>query len=56
MEFKGPNRAGPGRSSRNGPGRRNHKETTTMTDLIFIGVIVAFFIVAGLYAAFCEKL
>ena len=27
-----------------------------MADLIFIGVIVAFFVLAGLYAGFCEKL
>jgi len=27
-----------------------------MTDLIFIGIVVAFFLVAGLYAGFCEKL
>ncbi len=56
MECNGPNRPAPGRS---GPKRSecgNHKETKTMTDLIFIGVIVAFFIVAALYAAFCEKL
>jgi len=27
-----------------------------MSDLIFAGVIVLFFIVGGLYAGFCEKL
>jgi len=27
-----------------------------MSDLIFAGVIVLFFIVSGLYAGFCEKL
>jgi hypothetical protein len=56
MECNGPNRAGPARSSPQRPERGNHKENTTMPDLIFIGVIVVFFIVAGLYAAFCEKL
>jgi hypothetical protein len=56
MECKGPNRPGPGRSSQKRPERGNHKETTSMSDLIFIGVIVAFFVIAGLYAAFCEKL
>jgi hypothetical protein len=59
MNFNGPNRPGPGRSSQNRPQRATHKENTSMpelTDLIFIGVIVAFFVIAGLYAAFCEKL
>jgi hypothetical protein len=27
-----------------------------MTDLIFIGVMVAFFVASGLYVGFCEKL
>jgi hypothetical protein len=27
-----------------------------MTDFIYIGVIVLFFIVSGLYVRFCEKL
>jgi len=27
-----------------------------MMDLIFIGVIVAFFVVSGWYVRFCEKL
>ncbi|MDB6129849.1 MAG: hypothetical protein JWM04_956 [Verrucomicrobiales bacterium] len=27
-----------------------------MNDLIFVGVIVAFFIFSGLYVRFCEKL
>jgi len=27
-----------------------------MTDLIYIGVIVLFFVVSGLYVRFCEKL
>jgi len=27
-----------------------------MSDLIFVGVIVAFFVIGGLYATFCEKL
>ena len=56
MECKGPNLPAPGRSSSQRPECGSHKETKIMTDLIFIGVIVAFFIVAGLYAAFCEKL
>ncbi len=29
---------------------------TCMTDLIYIGVIVLFFVVSGLYVRFCEKL
>jgi uncharacterized membrane protein (DUF485 family) len=28
----------------------------SMTDLIYIGVIVLFFVVSGLYVRFCEKL
>ena len=28
----------------------------TMSDLIFVAVIVLFFIVSGLYVRFCEKL
>jgi len=27
-----------------------------MIDLIFVGVVVAFFIICGLYVRFCEKL
>jgi len=27
-----------------------------MTDLMFIAVMIAFFVIAGLYAKFCEKL
>jgi len=27
-----------------------------MSDLIFAGIIVLFFVVGGLYATFCEKL
>ena len=27
-----------------------------MNDLIFVGVVVMFFIVSGLYVRFCEKL
>jgi hypothetical protein len=48
MECNGPKRPGAGHG--------NQMEETSMTDLIFIGVMVAFFIIAGLYAAFCEKL
>ena len=29
---------------------------TCMTDLIYIGVTVLFFVVSGLYVRFCEKL
>jgi hypothetical protein len=36
--------------------RGNLTEDTAMSDLIFVGVIVAFFLLAGLYASFCEKL
>jgi hypothetical protein len=56
MKCNGPNRPGPGRSSRHRPERANHQENIFMLDLVFIGVIVAFFVIAGLYAAFCEKL
>ena len=28
----------------------------TMTDLIYIGITVVFFVVSGLYVRFCEKL
>jgi hypothetical protein len=31
-------------------------EAKIMTDLIYIGVIVLFFLVSGLYVRFCEKL
>jgi len=27
-----------------------------MNDLIFVGIVVAFFIVSGVYVRFCEKL
>ena len=27
-----------------------------MNDLIFVGVVVVFFVVSGLYVRFCEKL
>jgi len=27
-----------------------------MSDLIFIGIVVGFFVVSGLYVRFCEKL
>jgi len=27
-----------------------------MSDLIFVGIVVVFFIMSGLYASFCEKL
>jgi len=27
-----------------------------MSDLIFVGIVVAFFVVSGLYVRFCEKL
>jgi hypothetical protein len=29
---------------------------TYMTDLIYIGITVLFFVVSGLYVRFCEKL
>lgn len=31
-------------------------ESTLMTDLIYIGITVAFFLVSGLYAHYCETL
>jgi len=27
-----------------------------MSDLIFVGIVVLFFVVSGLYVRFCEKL
>ncbi len=30
--------------------------TATMTDLIYIAVIIGFFLIAALYARFCESL
>jgi len=27
-----------------------------MSDLIFVGIVVGFFVVSGLYVRFCEKL
>jgi len=27
-----------------------------MSDLIFVGIVVGFFVVSGLYVHFCEKL
>lgn len=32
------------------------RERIFMTDIIFIGTIVVFFVLAALYASFCEKL
>ncbi len=29
---------------------------TDMNDLVFVGIIVAFFVVSALYVRFCEKL
>lgn len=29
---------------------------TDMSDLIFVGIMVAFFVVSALYVRFCEKL
>lgn len=29
---------------------------TIMNDLIYVGVIVAFFVISGLYVRYCEKL
>ena len=31
-------------------------EWKLMTDLIYIGVVVLFFVASGLYARFCERL
>jgi len=32
------------------------EQETHMTDVIYVGVIVLFFVVSGLYVRFCEKL
>jgi len=34
----------------------NHSEFTTMHDLIYLGITVAFFIGSALYVRFCEQL
>jgi hypothetical protein len=31
-------------------------ESNQMMDLLFIGVVILFFVVSGLYVRFCEKL
>ncbi len=36
--------------------KNNKHATWIMTDLIYIGVVVAFFLFSGYYARFCEKL
>ena len=47
-----------GRSeAREGPSPARRAATTLpMTDLIYIGISVLFFVVSGLYVRFCEKL
>jgi len=35
---------------------RELREDSFMTDLIFVGVVIALFLIGGLYAIFCEKL
>jgi hypothetical protein len=37
-------------------GLESTKCETRMTDLIYIGITVLFFVVSGLYVRFCEKL
>ncbi len=39
-----------------GPAPGSRPGTGVMSDLIFIGVVVAFFAVSGLYVRFCDKL
>jgi hypothetical protein len=29
---------------------------TIMSDLLFVGIVIVFFIISGLYVRFCEKL
>jgi mannose/fructose/N-acetylgalactosamine-specific phosphotransferase system component IID len=36
--------------------KENAIKEKLMNDLIFIAVMIGFFVVAGLYAKFCEKL
>jgi hypothetical protein len=36
------------------PGRKSQE--SFMNDLIFVGIVVVFFVVSGLYVRFCEKL
>ncbi len=36
--------------------RRQDGEALAMSDLIFIGLVVVFFVVSGLYVRFCERL
>ncbi len=35
---------------------RNSREPLSMSDLIFIGIVVVFFFLSGLYVRLCEKL
>jgi len=37
-------------------GRAEDLSNGYMNDLIFIGIVVVFFVVSGLYVRFCEKL
>ncbi len=37
-------------------GRLVREQPIDMTDLIFVGTVVAFFVVSALYVRFCDKL
>jgi hypothetical protein len=36
--------------------KRRTRRQRTMSDLIYIGIVVVFFALSGLYVRFCEKL
>jgi hypothetical protein len=38
------------------PGKTNETESNPMMDVIYIGVVVLFFVVGGLYVRLCEKM
>ena len=46
------NRRAPGSE----PPKTGHQEGLAMSDLIYVGMVVAFFVVSGLYVRFCDKL
>jgi len=38
------------------PQKTRNQKGLAMSDLIYVGTVVAFFIVSGLYVRFCDKL
>ena len=41
---------------RSANGTETEFELNPMMDLLFIGIVILFFVVSGLYVRFCEKL